>query len=70
MPSTIEKLTDAQIVAKCRRKPKTAGQLGTTSLRLRALERDGYLQAVGKQDTGKRGRPALLFAATIADDEA
>jgi len=69
MPSTIEKLTDAQIVAKCRRKPKTAGQLGTTSLRLRALERAGLLQAVGTVETGKRGRPPILFAPTEGADE-
>ena len=65
--STTIQLTDAQIVSKCRRKPKTAGQLGTTSIRLRALERAGLLQAVGNLDTGKRGRPPVLFAAIDAD---
>jgi MinD superfamily P-loop ATPase len=51
--------SDAQIVAKLRRKPKTAADLGVTPSRLRSIE---GVVAVGHVETGKRGRPATLWA--------
>lgn len=50
--------TDAQIIAKLRRKAKTASELGVTPARLRSI--DGVV-AAGWTATGKRGRPAVLW---------
>lgn len=58
--SKAKKPTDAQILSRLRRSRggKTAGQLGTTSQRLRNL--DGVVE-VGRVSTGKAGRPAIIF---------
>lgn len=52
--------TDAQILGRLRRRktPATASDLGTTSARLRTIE--GVVEA-GRVQTGKAGRPAILF---------
>lgn len=55
-------ITDKQIVAKTRRKAKTAPELGVTIQRLRRLEQQGALTRVGTKING-RGRPAILFSA-------
>lgn len=59
MPTTTEP-SDAQILSRLRRssKPRTAASLGTTSVRLRKL---GAVE-VGRVQTGKAGRPAILFS--------
>lgn len=56
-------ITDKQIVAKVRRKAKTAPELGVSIQRLRRLEQQGALVRVGTRING-RGRPAIVFTAT------
>lgn len=53
--------TDAQIISRLGRSRGglTAAKLGTSANRLRAL--DGVV-VVGKEQTGKAGRPRLIFA--------
>lgn len=57
--------SDAQILARLRRAKsgRTAAQLGTTVNRLRALA--GVAEG-GRVQTGKAGRPAILF---VADEQ-
>jgi predicted ArsR family transcriptional regulator len=56
-------MTDKQIIARCKRKPKTAADLGVTIQRLRRLEAKGELARTGTRIQG-RGRPAVEFGAT------
>lgn len=53
--------SDAQIISRLKRRPGglTASELHTTSQRLRGIE--GVVE-VGRQQTGKAGRPAIIFA--------
>lgn len=56
-----DNITDKQIVAKCRRKAKTAKDLGVTIQRMRRLESKGDLRRAGETRNYGRGRPAILF---------
>lgn len=60
MALTAREREDRKIVSRLRRsqRGRTAADLGTTSARLRSL---GAV-VVGKIETGKAGRPALLFS--------
>lgn len=57
-------ISDKQIVAKCRRKAKTAKDLGVSIQRLRRLEAKGVIHRCGETRNYGRGRPAILFIAS------
>jgi predicted ArsR family transcriptional regulator len=42
---------------------RTGVSLATVKAYLSAFKAEGYVQVVGKVETGKRGRPALRYAA-------
>lgn len=54
--------TDKQIVAKLKRRPKTAPELGVTINDMRRLERHGLVVRTGETRSQGRGRPAIVFA--------
>jgi hypothetical protein len=56
-------MSDKQIIAKCRRKAKTAPELGVPIQKLRRLEQQGFLRRTGTKQTSSTGRPAVLFTA-------
>lgn len=58
-----ETLTDKQLVAKCRRKAKTSGDLGVTIQRMRRLEEKGLVRRDGTRRNARIGRPAIAFIA-------
>lgn len=57
-------MSEKQIIAKLKRKDKTAAELGVDRSKLVALEAKGLVTRVGTQKTGQRGRPAIIWAAT------
>ena len=59
--------SDAQIIAKLRRKPKTRAALGVSAPIMARLERQGIVVRVGVEEpSGKRGRPGVLYG--LAED--
>lgn len=71
----MKKKTDAQIIAQLKRSrnPKTAEDLGgkdvgVTAARLRTMADQGVVEA-GRKQTGRAGRPAVLFTLTDAELE-
>lgn len=57
-------ISDEQILKKLgKRGHKTAAELGVTIPRMRQLEADGLVEAVGLRQTGERGRPAIEWSA-------
>lgn len=66
MSDTTNQPTEAQLLAKLRRatKPKTAKDLGATAARIKNLP---GVEVVGTLQTGKVGRPALLFMLNEAE---
>lgn len=59
----MKKPTTKQIIAKLKRKPgKTASELGTTAVRMRAMEKKGLVREIERRRTGRVGRPAVEWA--------
>jgi predicted ArsR family transcriptional regulator len=59
-------MSEKQIIARLTRKSKTAAELGVDRSTLVALEAKGLVIRAGFQKTGKRGRPAVIWAAVVA----
>jgi hypothetical protein len=57
-------MTTKQLIRKVSRRPKTSAELGVSTPVLYGLEHAGLVQRVGFKETGRPGRPPILWQAT------